>query len=88
MSLLDWWDQGKFYLREVTRSYFKSNAAQQRSNKASLLKRMRELQALFEAGDQASFAALCQVQQELCRIALHEAGGAHVHARCQWAEKG
>ena len=46
-SLLDWWDQGKFYLREVTRSYSKSKAAQQRSNKASLLKRMRELQALF-----------------------------------------
>ena len=69
-SLLDWWDQGKFYLREVTRSYSKSKAAQQRSTKASLLKRMRELQALFEAGDQASFAALCQVQQELRRIAL------------------
>ena len=49
---------------------------------------MRELQALFEAGDQASFAALCQVQQELRRIALHEARGVQVRARCQWAEEG
>ena len=87
-SLLDWWDQGKFYLREVTQSYSKSKAAQQRSNKASLLKWMRELQAFFEAGDQASFAALCQVQQELRRIALHEARGAEVRARCQWVEEG
>ena len=58
-SLLGWWDQGKFYLREVARSCSKSKAAQQRSNKA--------LQALFEAGDQASFAALCQVQQRHIR---------------------
>ena len=87
-SLLDWWDQGKFYLREVTRSYSKSKAAQQCSKKASLLKRMREFQALFEAGDQASFAVLCQVQQELRRIALHEARGAQVRACCQWAEEG
>ena len=87
-SLLDWWDQGKFYLREVTRSYSKSKAAQQRSNKSSLLKRMRRLQALFEAGDQASFAALCEIQQQLRSIALHAARGAQVRARCQWAEEG
>ena len=49
---------------------------------------MRKLQALFEAGDQASFAALCQVQQELRRITLHEAPGAQVRACCQWAEEG
>ena len=87
-SLLDWWGQGKFYLREVTGSYSKSKAAQKRSHKSSLLKRMRELQALFEAGHQASCATLCEVQQELCNIALHEARGAQVRARCQWAEEG
>ena len=69
-SLLDWLDQGKFYLRKVTRSYSKSKAAEKRNHKSSLLKRMRALQALFEAGDQASFASLCEVQQELRNIAL------------------
>ena len=49
---------------------------------------MRELQTLFEAGDQASFVVLCKAQQELRSIALYEARGAQVHARCQWAEEG
>ena len=49
---------------------------------------MRELQALFEARDQASFVVLCEVQQELRSIALHEPRGAQVRAHCQWAEEG
>ena len=69
-------------------SFTDRKAAQKRSHKSSLLKRMQELQALFEAGDQASFVVLCAVQQELHSIALHEARGAQVRARCQWAEEG
>ena len=45
------------------------------------------MQAHFEARDQASFATLCEAQQELCNIALHEARGAQVRAHCQWAEE-
>ncbi len=49
---------------------------------------MHELQHLFELGDPSAFAKLCEVQEELCGIALHEAKGAQVRARCQWAEEG
>ena len=37
---MDWWDQGKFYLREVTRSYSRCKAADQRSRKTSLTRQM------------------------------------------------
>ena len=87
-SPLDWWDQGKFYLREVTRSFAQAKAVRERSRKAFLTRQLRDLQHLFEAGDQSAFTQLCAVQQELRGIAMHEARGAQVRARCQWAEEG
>ena len=87
-SQLDWWDQGKFYLREITRSFSQAKAVRERRRKTFLHRQLRELQSLFEAGDAAAFSQLCTVQQELRGIALHEARGAQVRARCQWAEEG
>ena len=81
---MDWWDQGKFYLREVTRSYSRSKAADQRSRKTSLMRQMNQLKRSFDQGDRTAFGKLCEVQQELRGIALHEARGAQVRARCQW----
>ena len=87
-SILDWWDQGKFYLREVTRSYSRSVAMDRRHHKSFLTREMHKLQRLFEAGDSLAFSKLCEVQEELRGIALHEAKGAQVRAHCQWAEEG
>ena len=88
-SQVDWWDQGKFYLREITCSFLQgAKAVQARSRKTHLNKQLRELQRLFEAGDQAAFSQLCAVQQKLRGIILHEVRGAQVRARCQWAEEG
>ena len=87
-SVLDWWDQGKFYLRELTQTYSKSKAADQRSRKSYLTRQLHTLQSLLESGDRTAFAKLCEVQQELRSIALHEASGAQVRTRCQWAEEG
>ena len=87
-SQLDWWDQGKFYLREITRSLSTAKAVRQHSRKTFLNRQLRELQSLFEAGDAYAFSKLCTVQQELRGIALHEAQGMQVHARCQWAVEG
>ncbi len=75
-SILDWWDQGKFYLREVTRSYSRSVAMDRRHHKSFLTREMHKLQRLFEAGDSLAFSKLCEVQEELRGIALHEAKGA------------
>ena len=85
VSQLNWWDQKKFYLREITRSFSKAKAVRERNRKTLLNKQLRELQRLFEAGDQAAFSKLCAVQQELHGIALNEG---QVRARCQWAEEG
>ena len=87
-SILDWWDQGKFYLREVTRTYSRAKALDRRKHKSFLTHVMHKLQRLFEAGDGSAFSKLCKVQDELRGIALHEAKGAQVRAQCQWAEEG
>ena len=87
-SVLDWWDQGKFYLREFTQTFSKSKAADKRSRKSHLTCQLHTLQLLFESGDRTAFTELCAVQQELRSIALHEAKGAQVRTRYQWAEEG
>ena len=74
-SLMDWWDQGKFY-------------ADQCSRKTSLTRQMHKLKRSFDQGDRTAFGKLCEVQQELRGIALHKARGPQVRARCQWAEEG
>ena len=79
-SILDWWDQGRFYLREVTQTYSRSKEMHRRHHKSFLTRQMHRLQHLFEAGDSSAFSKLCEVQEELCGIALHEAKGAQVHA--------
>ena len=87
-SVLDCWDQGKFYLWELTQTFSKTKAVERRSRKSSLTRQLHHLQSLFESGDRAAFTKLCAVQQELRGIALHEAKGAQVRTRCQWAEEG
>ena len=87
-SLMYWWDQGKFYVREVSRTYERAKAAYKCSRKASLTKQMHALKEVFEQGDRTAFTHLCAVQQELRDIALYKAKGAQVRARCQWAEEG
>ena len=77
-SVLDWWDQGTFYLRELTQTFSKSKAAGQRSRKSHLTHQLHILQSLIESGDRTAFIKLCEVQQELRGIALHEAKGAQV----------
>ena len=64
-SILDWWDLGKFYLREVTRSYSRSVAMDRRHHKSFLTREMHKLQRLFEAGDSLAFSKVCEVQEEL-----------------------
>ena len=78
-SLLDWWDQGKYYLREVSRCYSKAKAVQERHRKTVLTRQMHTLQHLFERGDPSAFTQLVDVQQQL---------RAQVRARSQWAEEG
>ena len=75
-SLMDWWDQGKFYLREVSRTYQQAKAANKCGRKASLTKQMNKLKVAFDQEDQTAFTRLCTVQQELRDIALYKAKGA------------
>ena len=87
-SVLDWWDQGKFYFRKLTQTFSKSKAADQHSRKSYLTRQLHILQSLFESDDRTAFTKLCEVQQELRGIGLQEAKGAQVRTRCQWAEEG
>ena len=87
-SVLDWWDQGKFYFHKLTQTFSKSKAADQHSRKSYLTCQLHILQSLFESDDRTAFTKLCEVQQELRGIALQEAKGAQVRTLCQWAEEG
>ena len=64
-SPLDWWDPGKFYLRELTCCYARNCAAEQSREKLQLSKRLKQLQRLFDGGDSAAFSELCAIQEEL-----------------------
>jgi hypothetical protein len=87
-SPLDWWDQRKFYLREITRCYARNRVAEQSREKLQLSKRLKQLQRLFDGGDSAAFSELCAIQEELRGIHLREARASQVRSRCRWAEEG
>ena len=87
-SPLDWWDQGKFYLREVTRCFARTRAAEQCRQKLHLNKRLKQLQRLFDSGDSSAFSELCAIQEELRGIHLREARASQVRSHCRWAEEG
>ena len=79
---------GKFYLREVTRSFAKTKALASSSAKSLLLCRLRALQRQFDAGDSTEFGELYAVQEELREHELQAAEAAQVRSRCIWAEEG
>ena len=83
-----WWDQGKFFLREITRCFARARAAKQSETKQDLERQLKHLQRLFDGGDSSAFSQLCAVQEELRAIHLREARASQVRARCRWAEEG
>ena len=87
-SPLDWWDQGKFFLQEVTRCSAHARAAEKSKTKPDLEWQLKHLQHLFDASDSSTFSQLCTVQEELRAIHLREAKASQVCARCRWAEEG
>ena len=87
-SSLDWWDQGKFFLRENTRCFARARAAEQSKTKHDLERQLKHLQRLFDPGDSSAFSQLCAVQEELHAIHLREARASQVRARCRWAKEG
>ena len=87
-SPLIWWDQGKFYLREVTRIFARARVAERLKLKLDLERHLRVLQGLFDPGDLSAFSELCAIQEELRAIHLREARASQVRSRCRWAEEG
>ena len=87
-SSLDWWDQGKFYLRELTRVFSRSRASEASQHKRHLQRRLAVLQRLFDGGDSRSFSELCSIQEELRGIHLRQARASQGRSRCRWAEEG
>ena len=87
-SPLDWWDMGKFLLREATRSFAKIKVMAQSASKRLLQSQLTSLRRSFDAGDSTAYAQLCAVQEELRGHELREAQAAQVRSRCRWAEEG
>ena len=85
---LDWWDMGKFYLRELSRCFCKSKALSASVTKRNLTLRLRKLQRHMDDGLTTVFPELCELQEELRAHELRSAQAAQVRARCQWVEEG
>jgi exonuclease III len=81
-SPLDWWDKGKFYLREVTCCFARACAAEQSCQKFCLTKRLKQLQRLFDGGDSSAFTELCTMR------GIHLREGRASQVRSRWAEEG
>ena len=70
---------GKFYLRELSRSFCKAMAASQ--TKHSLTRRFNQLQRQMDAGNSSVFSEFCQTQEDLRAHELRAAQAAQVRAR-------
>ena len=88
VSPLEWWDMGKFYLRELSRSYCKSKAMAASATKRSLTRRLNHLRRLMDAGNSTVFSELCRIQEDLRAHELRAAQAAQVRTRTQWVEEG
>ena len=87
-SPLEWWDMGKFYLRELSRSFCKAKAMAASQTKHSLTRRFNQLQRQMDAGNSSVFSEFCQIQEDLRAHELRAAQAAQVRARTQWVEEG
>ena len=85
---LEWWDMGKFYLRELSHSYCKTKALAASKSKRNLSRSLNQLRRLMDAGNSTVFAEFCQIQEDLRAHELQTAQAAQVRARTQWVEEG
>ena len=89
---------GKFYLRELSRSYCKSKAMAASATKRNLARRLNHLRRLMDAGISSVFLELCRIQEDLRahelrahELRAHElraAQAAQVRTPTQWVEEG
>ena len=91
-SIVDWWEVGKCYLRDLTRAHCEERARSRQS-------RRRHLQAtLFECHNRLSAERedcnidtrdrLRRTENELRALDRLDAAGARVRSRLQWTERG
>ena len=79
---------GKFYLRELSRSYCKSKAMAASATKRSLTRRLNHLRRLMDAGNSTVFSELCRIQEDLRAHELRAVQACQVRTRTQWVEEG
>ena len=88
LSPLEWWDMGKFYLRELSRSHCKSKAMAASVTKRNLARRLNHLRRLMDAGISSVFSELCRIQEDLRAHELRAVQACQVRTRTQWVEEG
>ena len=86
-SPLEWWDMGKFYLRELSCSFCKAKAMAASQTKHSLTRRFNQLQRQMDADNSSVFSEFCQIQEDLRAQELRASQAAQFRARTQWVEE-
>ena len=88
-TLLEWWDEGKIEIINLTKKYCASRAKLNRSNKCHLYKQLRNIdRKASKTGEKRYFDLSKKISAEIKTLELNEAEGVKVRAKAKWAEKG
>ena len=88
-TLLEWWDEGKIEIINLTKEYCAVRAKQNRIIKSRLYKQLRNVDRKATTTGEKRFLDLSKkISAEIKSLEMNEAEGVKVRAKAKWAEKG
>ena len=87
-SLSDWWELGKFKIKDLTINYCSKKAKERRAERALLSRLADHLKSQVDLGRLSCLGAYQSTLAELSKFDLEAARGAQVRSRIRWVEEG
>ena len=87
-SLSDWWELGKFKIKNLTIQYCSKKAKERRAERALLSRLADHLKSQVDLGRLSCLGPYRSTLAELSRYDLQAARGAQVRSRIRWVEEG
>lgn len=88
VSLSDWWELGKFKIKNLTIGYCSKKAKERQSERALLYRLADHLKSQVDLGRLTFLGPYQSTFAELSRFDLEAARGAQVRSRIRWLEEG
>ena len=87
-TLQNWWDVGKFKIKQITIRFCSDRAKRKRSRRTELTAKAASLKREVDNGRVSVLDEYNSVLSELSSMDLEDARGAQVHSRARWCEEG